>query len=109
MKTLCVLEFVVSWDAITTSRVRFVLWSLIPLCRQPEFCSWGFNLPRGDPCLEKWQKIPSNVDILMTHGPPIGHGDLCTGGNRAGCVDLLREVQYRIRPKYHVFGHIHEG
>ena len=30
-------------------------------------------------------------------------------GHRAGCFDLLRHVQNRIKPKYHVFGHIHEG
>ena len=25
------------------------------------------------------------------------------------CVDLLREIQLRVKPKYHIFGHIHEG
>lgn len=30
-------------------------------------------------------------------------------GVRAGCVDLLSTVQQRVKPKYHVFGHIHEG
>ena len=28
---------------------------------------------------------------------------------RAGCVELLHSVQKRIKPKYHVYGHIHEG
>jgi len=47
---------------------------------------------------------------LLTHGPPIGHGDECCGhNNRAGCVDLLRTVQQRVQPLYHIFGHIHEG
>ena len=55
-----------------------------------------------------WQRIPDDVDVLITHGPPVGHGDLCSGGNRAGCVDLLRHVETRIQPKLHVFGHIHE-
>ena len=27
----------------------------------------------------------------------------------AGCVDLLHTIQTRVKPKYHVFGHIHEG
>lgn len=76
---------------------------------QPEFCKWAFNLPRGAPCLEKWNQIPENVDILITHTPPLGHGDLCCSGVRAGCVELLNSVQTRIKPKYHVFGHIHEG
>jgi len=34
---------------------------------------------------------------------------LCEGGHRAGCYDLLKEIQGKIRPKYHIFGHIHEA
>ncbi|XP_064594814.1 metallophosphoesterase MPPED2-like [Liolophura sinensis] len=76
---------------------------------QPEFCDWGFNLPRGQACLDKWNKIPEDVDILITHGPPIGHGDKCFDGSHVGCVELLSTIQQRIFPKYHVFGHVHEG
>ena len=46
----------------------------------------------------------SVVYVLFT-----GHGDLCTHGGRAGCVNLLLTIQQRVRPAYHVFGHIHEG
>ncbi|KAF6202153.1 hypothetical protein GE061_004551 [Apolygus lucorum] len=76
---------------------------------QPEFQGWAFNVRRGADCLRKWDKIPDNVDILISHTPPVGHGDLCCSGVRAGCVELLSVVQKRIKPKYHVFGHIHEG
>lgn len=38
-----------------------------------------------------------------------GHGDLTLSGVRAGCVELLSVVQNKVQPKYHVFGHIHEG
>ncbi|KAK9496616.1 hypothetical protein O3M35_013099 [Rhynocoris fuscipes] len=76
---------------------------------QPEFHRWAFNLPRGEECLKKWNLIPDDTDILVTHTPPIGHGDLCCTGVRAGCVELLATVQRRVKPKYHVFGHIHEG
>ncbi|CAD7003360.1 UPF0046 protein T07D4.2 [Ceratitis capitata] len=76
---------------------------------QPEFCKWAFNLPRGEACLNVWNRIPTAVDILVTHTPPVGHGDLCCSGVRAGCVELLSTVQKRVKPKYHVFGHIHEG
>jgi Icc-related predicted phosphoesterase len=38
-----------------------------------------------------------------------GHGDLTGGNNNVGCVELLNTVQKRVKPKYHVFGHIHEG
>lgn len=40
--------------------------------RQPWFYGWGFNLPRGQALLEKWNLIPEGVDILVTHGPPLG-------------------------------------
>merc|ERR1712050_455749 len=39
---------------------------------QPAFNSWAFNLPRGPPLQEKWEQIPSDIDILVTHGPPLG-------------------------------------
>ncbi len=46
------------------------------------------------------------VILIFSH---VGHGDLCKGGPRAGCVDLLHHIQNRIKPMYHIFGHIHEG
>jgi len=49
------------------------------------------------------------VDILLTHGPPLGVGDKLSGGRQvAGCSELLATVRQRVRPKFHVFGHIHE-
>lgn len=40
--------------------------------RTPWFNGWGFNLPRGQSLLDKWNLIPEGIDILMTHGPPLG-------------------------------------
>jgi hypothetical protein len=45
----------------------------------------------------------------MTHGPPVGHGDLTSSNQRAGCVDLLSAITERVKPIYHIFGHIHES
>ncbi len=40
---------------------------------QPEFHNWAFNLPRNSDIIkEKWDAIPNNTDILITHGPPFG-------------------------------------
>ncbi|KAF4319215.1 hypothetical protein JM18_005736 [Phytophthora kernoviae] len=75
---------------------------------QPEFCNWAFNRPRGEALLRQWRQIPTDTDVLVTHTPPMGHGDL-VGYQRVGCADLLREVEDRVRPKLHVFGHVHEG
>lgn len=29
-------------------------------------------------------------------------------GVLCGCAELLNTVEYRVKPKYHVFGHIHQ-
>jgi hypothetical protein len=40
---------------------------------QPEFFNWAFNLPRnGKELEEKWNAIPDDTDILLTHGPVWG-------------------------------------
>ena len=77
---------------------------------QPKFKDWAFNLPRcSDELREKWRQIPDNVDILVTHGPPQGHLDYSGPPYNEpllGC-ELLRFRVDQIRPKIHVFGHIH--
>jgi Icc-related predicted phosphoesterase len=45
----------------------------------------------------------------MTHGPPLGVGDVNHRGDAWGCAELLASVRKRVRPKWHVFGHIHES
>lgn len=75
---------------------------------QPEFFSWAFNLQRGAEIRQKWDLIPSGLDVLITHGPPQGYCDEIFKGKRVGCEELLKAVQ-RVQPRYHVFGHIHEG
>ena len=57
--------------------------------------------------LDKWQQIPEGVDVLMTHTPPLGRGDLTGTGVHAGCMDLLNEIQGRVRPTFSLFGHVH--
>ena len=76
----------------------------------PDLGGWGFSAQRGEDILKHWKKIPSDTDILLTHGPPYGIFDnkIHTGGS-VGCEDLLNEVQKRIKPMYHLFGHVHEG
>ena len=59
--------------------------------------------------LEKWNNIPDDTDILVTHGPPLGYGDLTNTNQRAGCLELLNTIRFRVKPKYHIYGHIHEG
>ena len=70
---------------------------------------WAFTLERGEALREKWKKIPEGIDFLVTHGPPLGYLDDLAKGGKAGCLDLLHEIKHRVKPKFHVFGHIHEG
>lgn len=75
---------------------------------QPSFQDWAFNLDRGTEIRAKWDLIPADVDVLVTHGAPYGIGDETYMGEKIGCRDLLEAVE-GISPKYHIFGHIHEG
>lgn len=72
----------------------------------PKFYDWAFmkNAALRRPIMEN---IPE-CDILMTHGPPYGIADTVRNFSNAGCPWLLRHVQEVIKPKLHVFGHIHE-
>jgi len=68
---------------------------------------WGFGYsePKGT---KHWNKIPRDVDILVSHSPPYGILDESLD-NSHGCQCLLNQVTNGIKPSVHVFGHVHEG
>ena len=74
---------------------------------QSEFCNWAWNYARGAEIKAVWDKIPANVDMLITHGPPMGILDW-VGKERVGCEELRIAVE-RIKPRAHVFGHLHSA
>jgi Icc-related predicted phosphoesterase len=94
---------------------------------QPEFFNWAFNrrieekLPDdydpyhsynkvNPPIKPHWDLIPNNTDILITHGPPLGVLDTVSRylvNLNVGCPHLMDAI-LRVKPKLHVFGHIHE-
>lgn len=76
---------------------------------QPEFHSWAFNLPRGKSLQQKWAQIPKDTDILVTHCPPFLTLDRIFNEERVGCEMLKLAVEEVVKPKLHVFGHIHES
>jgi hypothetical protein len=55
--------------------------------------NWSGPGRAGAVCRAIWEKLPDDTDILITHGPPIGYGDLLSTGKRAGDVDLLYHIQ----------------
>jgi Icc-related predicted phosphoesterase len=74
----------------------------------PWFYNWAFNVPRGQSIRKHWEKIPIDTDILITHGPPHGILDQVVTGRHIGCKDLI-DIVSKIKPKFHLFGHIHES
>ena len=77
---------------------------------QPEFYNWAFNLPRkGEELKNKWDLIPSDIDILITHGPSFGKVDKVIGEYDNLGFELLTERIQTIKAKIHVCGHIHSG
>jgi Icc-related predicted phosphoesterase len=75
---------------------------------QPRFHNWAFNVNRGWDIAQKWEKIPQDTDILITHGPSLGILDITNISERVGCEDLYKKVM-EIKPKVHAFGHIHSS
>jgi Icc-related predicted phosphoesterase len=75
-----------------------------PWC--PELSSFAYYASE-DMLAQRWRQIPEGLDILVTHTPPYGILDLPRAGSpHLGCP-LLREELARIRPRLHIFGHVH--
>ena len=76
--------------------------------RQPWFLDWAFN--NGPEELRAWwAKIPGDIDVLLTHGPPRGILDVVRhNGDHVGCPELLARVK-ELPIRLHVFGHLHHG
>ena len=74
----------------------------------PTFFNWAFNEDRGKAIEKYWNMIPIDTDILLTHGPVKGILDRTISDINAGCEDLLNTVK-KVKPKFHLFGHIHEA
>lgn len=75
----------------------------------PTFMDWYFMSER-DEIHKYWDLISKDVDVLITHGPPHGILDYVPNtyqiDHHVGCEALLKKVE-EIKPKFHVFGHIH--
>ncbi len=73
-----------------------------------DFHNWAFNYKAGSDIQERFDKMPSDIDILVSHGPPKGILDLNVYGQHCGSIELLKRLMVT-KPKYVVMGHIHES
>ncbi len=71
----------------------------------PDLSGWAYFLP-DDERIRKWNLIPRNTDVLITHSPPFGILDLPRNGENVGC-SYLRTAVMEVNPKLHAFGHVH--
>jgi len=87
----------------------------------PYFNDWAFNAGRTiteaahlkKPFIgDLWKDIPTDTQILLTHGPALGKLDVSidydTGRlDHAGCRELLKKTTGLPHLKIHAFGHLH--
>jgi Icc-related predicted phosphoesterase len=67
----------------------------------------AFDLRSAKDRKRLYAQIPHDIDVLVTHGPPFGILDTAPiSGLHEGCPELLEAVMW-VRPRLHVFGHIH--
>lgn len=96
---------------------------------QPSFNDWAFNVDSEKELYKKFNKIPKETNVLISHCPPYGildsvpeiekvidpYGKKCykevlTGkSNHFGSKALLDVISNRPNIKYHIFGHIHSS
>jgi Icc-related predicted phosphoesterase len=80
---------------------------------QPWFHDWEWNYQRGKDIAAIWAQIPTDTNVLITHGPPYLIMDEAPRGvvsfENVGCKDLLERLNDLPDLKLHVFGHIHAG
>lgn len=78
--------------------------------------NWAFNSDRGEQIKKNWAKIPSDVNVLITHTPVYGILDQVEDrykrypgeDTNVGCKDLLDVIKKRLfNLKLHCSGHIH--
>ncbi|CAE8589806.1 unnamed protein product [Polarella glacialis] len=67
--------------------------------------SWKGDTPLSNQ--KNLGKIPSGMDILLTHGPAFGILDFCGKGPWGSSEELLNDILVA-KPKVHLFGHDHE-
>ena len=75
-----------------------------------QFLDWAWMKPHGD-LAEVYAKIPDDIDVLVSHQPPYGYGDLYPNPvqmEHIASSELLYTIE-RVRPKVVVCGHLHGG
>jgi Icc-related predicted phosphoesterase len=95
-------------DYISTQDAKVYRIFGTPYCHI--FGNWAF-MRDEETLAKKFNQIPGNVDILLSHDAPYGTSDICFEGFSAskghiGCPEL-RDAIIASKPKYNFHGHLH--
>jgi Icc-related predicted phosphoesterase len=72
--------------------------------RTPVNANWEWNWSKD---YLDWD-IPVDTNILLTHCPPYGYGDLTLTNQRVGSETLTQQLDRLPKLRAHLYGHIHE-
>lgn len=89
----------------------FCVWEGLKIYGTPwtrTFFNWAFMLPEHA-LSNKWEMIPQDADIIISHGPIYGIADRAPFTNENVGSPALRQKLLDVRPKLFVCGHIHSG
>jgi len=86
-------------------------WTVFGSPSSPGRPGAAFVHPRHDASAAKYETIPEDVEIVLTHTPPRGTLDQIEWQNKkvnAGSP-ALEDIIAKVRPRLHVFGHLHQS
>lgn len=106
---VAVAELMLPWTYLLDQTIEYEGLKIHGTPWVPGLPRWAFHA--NSRALElRAQSIPSGLDILISHGPPMGMLDKTVpmfGSKHVGDVELRAELD-RIAPRVLVCGHIHE-
>lgn len=96
--------YVLHGDGATIDGVTF--WGLGGGVPETPFGAWSWDL--SEEAAEALLAPCAQADVLVTHSPPKGLGDLTSTGLSVGST-VIRAAIERLQPKLAIFGHVHEA
>lgn len=74
----------------------------------PNLIRWAFYATKEE-LAQRYNKVPKDTDIVISHGPPWGYGDFSEMGHMHVGARQANNMLERVKPKAYVCGHIHEA
>lgn len=97
-----------SWDYLQDSATTYQGLKFYGLPWVPDLPGWAFYAPKASLAM-RYNAIPNDTDVVISHGPPYGLGDLSINGNVHCGSKSANDMLARVKPQAFVCGHIHEG